>query len=136
MYESLLNTVFQSITYEASTISAYKMNVIRICHHSIICPLFPGEPDSYQLITFDLATQHRFYQLFITTGQKRPNPLNSTLSNIITKCYSMLFYKAATLENVPVSHVSALVGPGGCDVLHEGFPFAAWVGGLGCSFWD
>lgn len=70
MYESLSSTVFQSITYETSTISAYKMNVIRICHCSIICPLFPGEPDSYQLITFDAATQHRFYQLFVTTEKK------------------------------------------------------------------
>lgn len=57
MYESLLGTAFQPITYEASTIYAYKMNVIRICHRSIICPPFPGERDSYQLIAFDPATQ-------------------------------------------------------------------------------
>lgn len=31
---------------------------------------FPGEPDSYQLITFDPATEHGFYQLFITTAKK------------------------------------------------------------------
>lgn len=71
MYESLLSTVFQSITYETSTISAYKMNVIRICHHSIICLLFPEEPDSYQPITSDLATQHGFYQVFITTEKNK-----------------------------------------------------------------
>ena len=32
---------------------------------------FPGEPDSYQLITFDPATEHGFYQLFIATAKKK-----------------------------------------------------------------
>lgn len=30
----------------------------------------PGEPDSYQLITFDLAKERGLYQLFSTTGKK------------------------------------------------------------------
>lgn len=59
------------------------MNGMRICHHSIICPLFPGEPDSYQLITFDPATQHGFYLLFITTAEKKKK--TNTKKNPTTK---------------------------------------------------
>lgn len=112
MYEFLLSTVFQSITYKTSTISAYKMHVIRICHCSTICPFFfPREPDSYQLITFDPATEHRFYQLFITTA-KQPDtpPPSSPLSNLITKRYCTVCYKAVTRRNVLISHVSPLGG--------------------------
>lgn len=89
-HEPLLSAVFQSVTSKTSTISAYKMNTIRICLCSTTCPpFFPREPDSYQQIIKDPATQHGFYQLSIRTEKKLKSP-SATANNNKTLLYDFL----------------------------------------------
>lgn len=84
MYESLLSTVFQSITYEIATISAYKMNVIRICHHSIIYPFF--FLGNLTAISWLHLIQQKNVDYTSSSAQQKKNPKNkgsSMLSNVI-----------------------------------------------------
>lgn len=82
MYESLLSTVFQSITYEIATISAYKMNVIRICHHSIICLFFSW--GTWHLSADYIWSSKRTWILPALQHNRKKPTGSSTLSNVIT----------------------------------------------------
>lgn len=88
------------------------MNAIRICHRSIICPFFSR--GTWQLSADYIWSGNRTWILptLHHNSKKTHNqtPPSSTLSNVITKHYCMIFYKAITLQNVPISHVSALRG--------------------------
>lgn len=61
-----------------------------------------------------LIRQHNTDFTNASSQQKKnpkPNkPLSSTLSIVIIKCYCTIFYKAATLQNVPISDISVLGG--------------------------
>lgn len=125
MYESLLSTVFQSITYEIATISAYKMNVIRICHHSIICLFFSW--GTWHLSADYIWSSKRTWILPALQHNRKKPTGSSTLTNIITTRFFRFSEK--TLHKAPIPHISALGGQA-CLRFSSFHPHSFWVLGF------